>query len=116
MADKPLLHSRNRAIWLVRLATFAGVSGAFGLTWGFSNLAEAYFSGKPPAPPPPPRVPTAAAPVQKAPPVITTVVHHPGQPPASTGGTAPRPPGQAPAPAPPPPPAPVCHSTPSKPC
>ena len=112
--------TRTKAIWVVRLATFGGLAGALGLTWAFSNLAEAYFSGKPPAPPRPPQVPLAAAPVQKPPAEVVTVVHHPapvrGVAPAPAGGAAPRPPAQGPAPPPPPPPPPVCHSTPSKPC
>jgi hypothetical protein len=111
--------TRDRAIWFVRLATFGGAASALGLTWLFSGMAEAYFSGKPaPAPVPvPPVVPVAPAPVQQPPAVIQTVVHHPYQ-----GGSkapapaAPRPPAGAPAAAPPPPPPPVCHSTPSKPC
>jgi|SRR5579864_3231971 len=110
---------RNRAIWIVRLVTFGGVAGALGVTWGFANLADAYFSGKPPAPPTPPAIPKQATPVQKAPPVTTTIVHHPYQPGAGTsggGGSAPAPPAQGPAAPPPPPPPVVCHSTPSKPC
>jgi hypothetical protein len=115
--DALLASSRNRAIWIVRLLTLGGVGGALGLTWGFANLAEAYFSGKAPAPPAPPQVPKLAAPVQQPPPVITTIVHHRAQPPAGSGA-APRPPSSAPgtAPAPAPPPPPACHSTPSKPC
>ncbi|MFI5282678.1 MAG: hypothetical protein ACHQ0J_06055 [Candidatus Dormibacterales bacterium] len=115
--------TRDRAIWIVRVATLGGLTSALGLTWAFSNLAEAYFSGKQPAPPAPPAVPAAATPVQVARQVITTVVHHPysggyvgstsgggaAAAPASSGGSAP-----AAAPAPPPPPA--CVSTPSKPC
>ncbi len=106
-----LERSRNRAIWTVRLVTLAGVGGAVGITWGFAGMAEAYFSGKPPAPPAPPEVPQAATPVQQAPPVVISVVHHPGQPPASSGA-APRPPAAAPAaagpaPAAPKPPAPA---------
>ena len=65
MERQPERATRNKAIWAVRLATFGGLTGALGLTWAFSNLAEAYFSGKPPAPPTPPRVPVAAAPVQQ---------------------------------------------------
>ncbi len=107
--------TRDRAILIVRLATFGGLAGALGLTWLFTNLAEAFFSGKAPAAQLPPTVPVAAAPVQTAPSVIQTVVHHVGYPPSS-GGSAPRPPSQGPAAAPAPPPAPVCHSTPSKPC
>lgn len=111
--------SRNRALWLVRLATAGSVAAALGVTWAFGNLAEAFFSGKSPAPPAPPDVPNAAAPVQSQRPVAVTIVQHPAQPP--TGATAPQPPAQNPAPpaaAPPPapPPPPVCHSTPSKPC
>jgi hypothetical protein len=107
---------RDRAIWLVRLITLGGVTGALGLSWGFGVLAEAYFSGKPPAPPPPPNIPNQPAPVQKAPPVIVTIVHHPYKPgqPTSGSGSTPRPPSSGPAPPPPPPV--VCHSTPSKPC
>lgn len=117
MEEQPaeLMRARNRAIWTVRLATAASVGGALGLTWGFANLAEAYFSGKPPSPPAPPTVPKLAAPVQHRPPVVTTIVHHKGQPPAPAAG-APRPPTSVPGAAPPPPPPPVCHSTPSKPC
>ncbi len=105
--------ARDRAILTVRLVTAGLATGVLGLTWLFSNLAEAYFSGKPPAQAPVPQVPAAAAPVQSAPPVITKVVHHSGYPP---GGSAPRPPGQGPRSAPPAPPPPACHSTPSKPC
>jgi hypothetical protein len=120
MERRPEQTTRDRAILIGRLATFTGAVGSLGLTWLFSNLAAAYFSGKPAAaiafkPPP---VPVAAAPVQKPPAVVQTVVHHPyrgGSAPAP-GGSAPRPPAQGPAPAPPPPPPPVCHSTPSKPC
>lgn len=111
MQRRPEESTRDRAIWIVRLVTFASMSTALGLTWLFSNMAEAYFSGKT-VTPPPPNVPNLATPVQKPPVVITTVVHHQG-----TGGSvaAPRPPsGAARPPAPPPPP--VCHSTPSKPC
>lgn len=113
--------TRDRAIWIVRLATFGGVASALGLTWLFSDLAQAYFSGKPGpiAAVVPPKLPVEAAPVQKAPTVIQTVVHHPyqgGSRAPAPAGTAPRPPAQGPAPAPPPPPPPVCHSTPSKPC
>lgn len=119
--------TRDRAIWFVRLGTFAGAACALGLSWTFSNLSLAYFSGKPPVPTPAavPVVPTAAAPVQKPPTVIQTVVHHPYQGGSSgstaarapaPAGSAPRPPGAAPAPAPPPPPPPSCTSTPSKPC
>lgn len=115
MADRYDEATRDRAIWIVRLATLGGAAGALGLTWLFSGMAEAYFSGKPPAPPAPPAVPVAAAPVQKPAPVITSVVHHPYQP-GATSGTAPRPPARAPGAAPPPPPPPACHSTPSKPC
>jgi hypothetical protein len=115
MARRPEEAARDRAILVVRLATLGGLTAAFGLTWLFTNLAEAFFSGKAPAAQPPPEVPVAAAPVQSAPPVIQTVVHHTGYAPSS-GSAAPRPPSQGPAPAPAPPPAPVCHSTPSKPC
>jgi hypothetical protein len=113
--------TRDRAIWIVRLATFGGVVSALGLTWFFSDLAQAYFSGKPAlkAAVAPPKVPVESAPVQKPPPVIQTVVHHPyqgGSTATAPGGAAPRPPAQGPAAAPPPPPPPVCHSTPSKPC
>jgi hypothetical protein len=120
MGERPE-QTRDRAIWFVRLGTLGAVAGALGLTWVFSDLAQAYFSGVP-APrsePKPPPVPVAAAPVQKPPTVIQTVVHHPykgGSTAAAPGGTAPRPPAGAPAAAPPPPPPPVCHSTPSKPC
>jgi hypothetical protein len=121
MARQPEQSIRDRAVWIVRLATLGSIGGAVGVTWGLSNLAEDYFSGKPPAAPIPPRVPVAAAPVQKPPPVIQTIVHHsyvpgPQAPASSGGGSAPRPPAQGPAPPPPPPPPPVCHSTPSKPC
>jgi len=124
MATKqPEQSTRDRAIFIVRGATLGGLVGAFGLTWVFSNLAEAYFSGKQPAPPAPPTVPVAAAPVQKAPTFVTTVVHHPyvaGYVPGTTTGggtTAPAPPaGGGPVTAPAPPPPPACVSTPSKPC
>jgi len=115
MDRRPEEATRDRAIQIVRLATVGGLAGALGLTWLFTNLAEAFFSGKEPTAQLPPAVPIAAAPVQKAPPVVQTVVHHSGYPPTS-GGVAPRPPSQAPAAAPAAPPAPVCHSTPSKPC
>lgn len=112
--------TRDRAIWIVRLATIAGAAGALGLTWLFSDMAQAYFSGKPGAiASVPPKVPVEPAPVQKAPTVVQTVVHHPyqgGSVAPAPAGTAPRPPAQGPAAAPPPPPPPVCHSTPSKPC
>ena len=112
--------TRDRAIWIVRLATLGGVASAVGLTWIFADLAQAYFSGKPAlAESMPPKVPVEAVPVQKAPTVVQTVVHHPyqgGSTAPAPGGSAPRPPAQAPAAAPPPPPPPVCHSTPSKPC
>lgn len=117
MVRQPEQATRDRAIWFVRLVTLGGVGGALGLSWGFAALAEAFFSGRPPAAPVP-YVPVAAAPVQKAPPVIVSVVHHaykPGQQ-APTATRAPNPPAQKPAPAPPPPPKVVCHSTPSKPC
>lgn len=105
--------SRNRALWLVRFVTAGTVGAALGLTWGFGVLAEAFFSGKPPAPPAPPKIPVAAVPVQQPRPVVVTVVQHPGPPP---GWTAPQPPAAAPGAAPAPPPPPVCHATPSKPC
>jgi hypothetical protein len=112
--------NRDRAILVVRLATFGGVVSALGLSWLFADLAEAYFSGKPlqPTQEAPPTVPVAAAPVQKPPPVIQRVVHHPyGAPGAPAGaGSGPRPPSTGPAPAPPAAPPAVCHSTPSKPC
>jgi hypothetical protein len=114
--------TRNKAILIVRAATFGGAVGALAITWLFSNLAEAYFSGKPVTAhaPPPPKVPVAAVPQQAPPTVIKTVVHHPSSgrsgAPAPVSGPAPRPPAQGPAPAPPPPPPPVCHSTPSHPC
>lgn len=114
MEESELKRSRNRSIWTVRLVTVAGVGGALGLTWGFANLAEAYFSGKPPAPPAPPNVPKLAAPLQKPPPVITTIVHHHGNTSGSSG--RPLPPNSAPGAPPAPPAPPVCHSTPSKPC
>jgi hypothetical protein len=113
--------TRDRAIWVVRLATLGGTVTAIGLSWLFADLSKAYFSGHAPdaTSANPPQVPAAAAPVQKAPPVIKTIVHHPYQPgvqaPAPTG-SGPRPPGQKPAPAPAPPPPPPCKSTPSKPC
>jgi hypothetical protein len=120
MAARSEESTRDRAILIGRVATIGGAAGALGLTWLFSNLAAAYFSGKPVAAPTaaPPQVPLAAAPVQAAPPVVVTVVHHPsqGRPAPAAGGSAPQPPAQGPAPAPPPPPPPVCHSTPSKPC
>src|ERR1700682_3687137 len=113
--------TRDRAIWMVRLATFGSAAGAPGLSGVFGAAAQASFSGKPaPASAPVvPAVPVAAAPVQKAPPVIQTIVHHPYQGGArapAPGGSAPKPPAQGPAAPPPPPPPPVCHSTPSKPC
>ena len=126
LADEPVVtqkevqSTRDRAIWIVRLATVSGLASALGLTWAFSNLAEAYFSGKQPAPPAPPSVPAAAAPVQQARQVITTVVHHPysgGYVGASSGGsTASSGGGTAPVSAAAPPPPPACVSTPSKPC
>ena len=87
--------SRDKAIWVVRLATFGGAVSALGVTWVFSNLAEAYFSGKPVVAhvAPPPTVPVAAVPVQAPRPVVTTVVHHAAAGQASSGG------GYAPAPA-----------------
>jgi hypothetical protein len=111
--------TRDRAILVVRVVTFGGVVGAFAITWLFSNLAEAYFSGKPANANAtrPPQVPVAAVPKQLPPTVVTTVVHHPSTGHAApVSGPAPRPPAQAPAPAPAPPPPPVCHSTPSHPC
>lgn len=114
MDQRPVEATRDRAILIVRLATVGGLVGSLGLTWLFTNLAEAFFSGRQPAAQLPPAVPVAAVPVQSAPPVVQTVVHHSGYPP--TGGGAPRPPSQGPVAAPAPPPAPACHSTPSKPC
>ena len=98
---------RDRAIWIVRLATFGGVASAVGLSWVFADA--------------PPVVPVAAAPIQRPRTVIQKVVHHPYQPGSvayapAAGAAAPRPPSQGPGPAPKPPPPPVCHSTPSKPC
>src|SRR5579864_6630946 len=75
--------ARDRAIFIVRLATFGSLAGALGLTWLCTNLAEAFFSGRAPAAQLPPTIPLAAAPVQAAPPVIRTVVHHAGYPPSS---------------------------------
>jgi hypothetical protein len=112
MADAPQ-DSRNRAVWTVRLVTSGAVAGALAVTWAFSNMAEAFFSGKPQVAIPP-QVPALATPVQQARPVITKIVHHPAG--SRPGAAAPRAPGAAPAPAPAPPPAPACHSTPSKPC
>lgn len=111
MERRPEEVVRDRAIWIVRLATFGSVASALGLTWLFSNMAEAYFSGKS-VPPPTPHVPNLATPVQSPPVVITTTVHHPYSGPAP----APRPPSGSGRAAPAPPPPPVCHSTPSKPC
>ena len=117
--------TRDRAIWIVRLATFGGLISAAGLSWAFADLAEAYFSGKAPQPrsETPPAVPVAAAPVQKPPTVIQTIVRHPytgggggGGGTTAPVGSAPRPPGTGPAPAPPPPPPSGCVSTPSKKC
>src|ERR1700738_3880339 len=68
--------TRARAIWLVRLATLGGVASALGLTWLFSNLSAAYFSGKPPVAQAPPPVPMEATPVQARPTVVQKVVHH----------------------------------------
>jgi hypothetical protein len=116
MMESGQRHSRNRALWLVRLVTAGSVGAALGLTWAFAGLAEAFFSGKPPAPAPPPQVPVAAVPVQKPRPVVVTVVQHPYQPQAPSRSAAPQPPAKAPVAAPAPPPPPVCHSTPSKPC
>jgi hypothetical protein len=108
---------RDRAIIGVRLGTAAALVGALGLTWAFATMAEAFFSGKPPAAPPVPSVPQLASPVQAAPRTIVKVIHHVGNPPA-TGGTKPGPPSSPPKAGnpPPPPPPPGCHSTPSKPC
>jgi hypothetical protein len=133
--------TRDRALRLVRLATFGGLGGAVGLSGAFSVAAALTFSGKPVAAtlrptPAPPQVPMAANPVQAPPPtpvVVQQVVHQPAAAYSATGSrlaSGPRPPAQAPAalggpaaaapvglPAPPPPPpAPVCHSTPSAPC
>jgi hypothetical protein len=109
--------TRDRAILVIRLATYGTVLSALGVSWLFSNLAEAYFSGKPPAPPAPSTVPAAAIPVQRPPKVITkVVVHHSYRPGSVAPGSGPRPPGQGPGQAPAPPPKPVCHSTPSHPC
>ena len=105
--------SRNRALWTVRLVTSAAVAAALAVTWAFSNMAEAFFSGRPQVVSPP-QVPALATPVQQARPVITKVVHHPAG--SRPGASAPGAPGSAPVAAPKPPPAPVCHSTPSKPC
>ena len=121
MGDKTAEQAtRDRAILIVRLASFGGVIGALGLSWGFSDLAEAYFSGKSAAPTAatPPEIPVAAAPVQKAPRVIQKVVHHPYQGGGAyyPVGSGPRPPALGPGQPPPPPPPPPCHSTPSKPC
>jgi hypothetical protein len=112
--------TRNRAILIVRALTLGGAVSALGLTWLFSGLAEAYFSGKTtPTAARVPVVPLSAAPVQQPPTVVTTVVHHPagaGGAPGQSGPAAPRPPAQGPAAPPAPPPPPVCHSTPSKKC
>src|SRR4029077_7961802 len=88
--------TRDRAIWIVRLATFGGIASALGLTWLFSDLAQAYFSGQQTAPRAfvPPPFPVAAGPGQKAPTVVQTGVHHPYQ----GGSTAPAPAGTAPRP------------------
>ncbi|HUZ88096.1 MAG TPA: hypothetical protein VNF26_14210 [Candidatus Baltobacterales bacterium] len=109
--------TRDRALWIVRLGTLGGVVSALGLSWLFSGLAQAYFSGKLPAPPSSvtATVPVAAAPVQTTPTVVQTVVHVPYGAPAPSGST-PGPPSQGPAAAPQPAPPPVCYSTPSKPC
>src|SRR5579864_4526812 len=79
--SRPREQTRDLAIWIVRLATFGGVASALGLTWLFSDMAQAYFSGQPAptSPSVPPNVPVEAVPVQKAPPVVQTVVHHPYQ-------------------------------------
>ena len=127
MDQKSERRTRDLSIWLVRLSTFGSAAGALGMTWYFSGLAQAYFSGKPPAPAPTvvPAVPVAAAPVQAPPKVEQTVVHHPTSAagggrapaaPAAPAAGAPRPPSSGPGPAPAPPPPPVCKSTPSKPC
>jgi len=113
--------TRDLAIWLVRLSTVGSAAGALGMTWYFSGLAQAYFSGKPPAPAPTvvPAVPVAAAPVQQPPKVDQTIVHHPSSAAGAPGApvaAAPRPPSSGPAAPPAPPPKPVCKSTPSKPC
>lgn len=112
--------NRDRAILVVRMATLGGVVSALGLSWGFAELAEAYFSGKAPQPAQSvqPTVPVAAAPKQKPPPVIQRVVHHPYGSGGATAnaGSGPRPPSSGPAPAPPPAPPAVCKSTPSKTC
>lgn len=105
--------TRDRAILGVRISTGAAILGALGLTWMFGVLADAYFSGKPPAPPKVPNVPNLPAPVQTAPAVVVTVVHHNGPPP---GYVAPRAPAAGPGAPPAAPPPPACHSTPSKPC
>ena len=78
MDQKSERRMRDVAIWLVRLSTFVSAAAALGLTWAFSGLAQAYFSGKPPAPAPTvvPAVPVAAAPVQQPPKVEQTIVHH----------------------------------------
>ena len=110
MERRPEERARDRAIWFVRIATTAGAAAALGLTWLFSNAAEAYFSGRAPAATVP-KIPAAPTPVQKPRAVVTTVVHRP----AGTG-SAPRPPSQAPGSAPAPPPPPACVSTPSHPC
>lgn len=110
--------TRDRAMLIVRVATFGGMAGALGFSWLFSNLAYAYFSGKTPAVPiaaPPPEVAVAAVPIQKPPTVIRKVVHHVGWPPGAVS-SGPRPPYQGPGWGPLPPPKPVCHSTPSLPC
>src|ERR1700730_3108149 len=106
MERRPEQTPGDRAILIARLATFTGAVVSLGLTWLFSNLAAAYFSGKPVAavavktPP----VPAAAAPTQKPPAGARTSDPQPsrgGSVPAP-GGSAPRPPAQGPAAAPPP--------------
>lgn len=116
MAARADTATRDRAILVVRLATAAAVALAVGFAWLFSNLAEAFFSGKPPAVPPPPQVPVAKAPAQTPRTVVQTVVHHPYNSRPGSGANAPRPPSSGPAAAPPPAPPPACHSTPTKPC
>lgn len=102
---RPEEQIRDRALWFVRVATASAVTVAVGLTWLFSNAAEAYFSGRPAASVVP-KVPVEPTPVQSPRPVVTKIVHGPappGQAPVYSGGTtAPRPP--------------ACVSTPSHPC
>ena len=113
--------SRDRAFWIVRLATLGGVASALGMTWVFSNLGAAYFSGKPAVAQAPSPVPVEAKPVQARPTVVVKVVHHasqaqaaaPVRPGARPAGAAPRPcccprpPAQGPGPAPAPVPVPT---------